>query len=375
MTTLRKAEEEVERNPDDETLWRVYADALQAVNDPRGELIAVQLELAGKDDATLWARQQELLAQHGATWLGPEAMTFTVETRLPSGRGSPLDVRWRHGFPSRVVITGVSYKNQLVVPGGGDVWRLLAREPRNLRFVSELEFGAISPGQEPDWSDAVEAVVAHPPPRLHALSFSRGDYWDISSTTITGLDATFWATLPHLRRLSLELGQVGLGDIDAPSLEAFSVVTGSLDEATVDELARAKWPKLEQLVLYFGSDNYGGLEDVEPVARLLKTSPPAGLRHLGLCNAMFTDELPALLLDSAWLPGLRGLDLSHGTLGPDGARVLLEQSAKFRHLTSLDLSHAFLDDETQRRLRDTFPTVTMDDVQDPSDGRYVSISE
>lgn len=375
MTELETAQAEVAKHPDDETVWRVYADALQAANDPRGELIAIQLELARHEVTALRERELASIAAHGGQWLHPDVLKLTSEMNLASGRGRPLHVVWRRGFPSRVVLTGVPYRNQVPFPGMGAVWRLLCHDPRNVRFVTELVFGAISQGEEPDWSDAVRALVEHAPPRLQSLSFSRGEYWDISSTSITGMDGRFWAAVPNLKTLSIELGQIDLRDIDAPALESFELITGSLDEETVDQVARAKWQELQRLTLYFGSDDYGGLEDPEPVARLLQTAPPPPLRHLGLCNAMFSDQLPALLLDSPWLKGLRSLDLSEGTLGPDGARVLLTHAAKFQHLDTIDLSHGYLDDELQAQLRSTFRQVSLNSMQDPDDDRYVSISE
>lgn len=375
MSALEAAEAEVWKHPDDEAVWRVYADALLAANDPRGELMAVQLELSVREVTSLRERQLALIEAHGEQWLGADVVHLTKETKLVSGTGAPLHVVWRRGFPHRVVITGVTYRSQVKDPGMGEVWRALSREPRNLRFVSELEFGAVRPGDEPDWTDGVAALIEHAPPRLRSLSLSRGEYWDISSTMVTGLDAAFWAAVPTLRSLSIELGQIDVSAIDAPALESFELVTGSLGAHTVDEVTRARWPRLQRLSLYFGDDNYGGLVEPEPVARLLATPPPPELRHLGLCNAMFSDTLPSLLLASPWLPGLRSLDLSHGTLGPDGARVLLDHAAKFHHLETLDLSHAYLDDELQERLRATFRQVSLNDVRDPEDARYVSVSE
>jgi uncharacterized protein (TIGR02996 family) len=63
-------------SPDDDFPRLIYADRLEERNDPRGELIHVQIELARlreEDDrwADLAAREQRLLAQHEAEWARP----------------------------------------------------------------------------------------------------------------------------------------------------------------------------------------------------------------------------------------------------------------------------------------------------------------
>jgi uncharacterized protein (TIGR02996 family) len=68
----------VRDRPDDDAPRRVYADWLAQRDDPRGELIAVQCERASlpHDDprhASLLQRENELLSQHAARWLGPLA--------------------------------------------------------------------------------------------------------------------------------------------------------------------------------------------------------------------------------------------------------------------------------------------------------------
>ncbi len=64
------------RDPDDDAPRRVLADLLLARDDPRGELIAAQCELAGLDDVdprwvALRRREIELLAAHRSAWMAP----------------------------------------------------------------------------------------------------------------------------------------------------------------------------------------------------------------------------------------------------------------------------------------------------------------
>ena len=64
-------------DPDDDHARRVYADALIAAGDPRGEFIAVQCELAKRGDKTekqdpktkpLWNKFRELHSKHSGKW-------------------------------------------------------------------------------------------------------------------------------------------------------------------------------------------------------------------------------------------------------------------------------------------------------------------
>jgi uncharacterized protein (TIGR02996 family) len=57
--------------PDDDAPRLVYADWLQARDDPRGELIALECRLAAGADPALSARADELRAAHLAAWLAP----------------------------------------------------------------------------------------------------------------------------------------------------------------------------------------------------------------------------------------------------------------------------------------------------------------
>ncbi|HEU4732236.1 MAG TPA: hypothetical protein VFT22_30285 [Kofleriaceae bacterium] len=59
----------VRAHPDDDAALSVLADALQIAGDPRGELIALQLDV-GRDDPARAERRKALIASCGARWLG-----------------------------------------------------------------------------------------------------------------------------------------------------------------------------------------------------------------------------------------------------------------------------------------------------------------
>src|SRR2546423_6210185 len=66
------------------------------------------------------------------------------------------------------------------------------------------------------------------------------------------------------------------------------------------------------------------------------------LERLGLCNAMFTDDLPELLAKSKLVKQLKVLDLGMGCLTDDGARKLAEHKDAFKHLELLDVTESYL---------------------------------
>jgi uncharacterized protein (TIGR02996 family) len=116
--------------PDDRDAHRVYADALLAAGDPRGELIATSL--AALDEPRrfrkLKNRARKLLAEHIERDLRPRhpviAERFHAELRDPAEHmptagvgGGSLGIEWRFGVARAFVIRG---------------WRILPRERAEL---------------------------------------------------------------------------------------------------------------------------------------------------------------------------------------------------------------------------------------------------
>ena len=106
------------------------------------------------------------------------------------------------------------------------------------------------------------------------------------------------------------------------------------------------------------------------------------LVHLGLMNSEFADDLPRALATSKVLPRLKSLDLSRGTMGPDGARSLLAVKDAFKHLESISLDENFLDDdEILGQLEASGLRISTEDQKEDDDSvegeihRYVSLAE
>lgn len=105
------------------------------------------------------------------------------------------------------------------------------------------------------------------------------------------------------------------------------------------------------------------------------------LKHLGLRNSEYSDELIPLLAKSSLLAQLTSLDLSMGTLSEAGCQAILDHAAAFAHLASLDLSECFVPATLVERLSKVCAAVKVGDQRKPSDwnnengGRYVAVGE
>lgn len=101
---------EILANPDDDDLRRMYADSLG--EDPRGEFIGVQCELASRerhdpDRQALEQRERELLRVHGPRWVEALGLPSTV---IASASTSPVEnlrgpvLSFVRGFPDQLKV-------------------------------------------------------------------------------------------------------------------------------------------------------------------------------------------------------------------------------------------------------------------------------
>jgi uncharacterized protein (TIGR02996 family) len=109
----RELLDEVLAHPDDDVPRRVYADWLSERGDPRGELIAVQCELARRDAKDpgrreLELRELELLRDHGPTWiaeLGFDPAVTATRRHGPIEVARGPTVMFDRGFPDAVKVS------------------------------------------------------------------------------------------------------------------------------------------------------------------------------------------------------------------------------------------------------------------------------
>jgi hypothetical protein len=246
------------------------------------------------------------------------------------------------------------------------------------RLLREMVIGAFEYDDYPtSWSGCITALADSGVPKtLRRLEFCNGGYWDISTTQLGDL-SPLYPQLVHLEELRIELGAMDLGAVALPALRALELVSGGLTSENVASITAARWPQLEKLSLYIGEtgNDYGCTVELVDLRPILAGRGLERVTWLGLGNSSLADEICAALPGAPILPQLRVLDLSHGTLGDEGARVLLDNAATFEHLEKLDLTRSFIGKELAAELTQRLPRVIVANQETADDYRYVAISE
>lgn len=327
----------------------VYADWLLQRGDPRGELARA-------------SDPNALVGPH----LGALAAQLGTEIR---------DLEFRHGFLRAASLKrhDIDSDTQL----GALTQQFLALPVA--MFVERLRFGLAGYESDNDWTETIEAVAAsEQAAHVRSLRFDDYDMEDQElSWTALGDFSGAWSRLHGLEELVLRAGESGeLGDIVLPRLKRFARISGGLSANEIESILKAQWPLLEELQIWFGDDNYGAEGNAEMLGGLLAGEAPATLRHLGLCNAMFANELIEPLSNSVLLRQLRVLDLSKSALTDDDVDAILAAAPKLKHLERVDLSECMFD-ERVGELRDALPNARLDEQREGyGDGdRYVAVGE
>lgn len=335
----------------------VYADWLQTQGDLRGELAS--LFLAGKT-----AEAQAWIAKHAPRIFGD------LDVKLDS---ELYNLVWTHGF-----LTGASLKRSNI--DSRTKLDAITREFLALpiaRFVTSLRFGLSGYENDNDWGDTMVAITSSPQAaQLRSLRFDDYESEDCEiSWTGFGDFSSAWASLPVLEELRIRSGEGGtLGAIELPNLRKFVRVSGGLGSEEISSIMAARWPRLEHLEIWFGSEDYGATGNADSLKTLLEGNAPTTLTHLGVVNAAFTHELIEPLVKSVLLPRLKSLDLSKGVLQDGDAEHLIANAKAFRHLTRLDLSENLLEEQLHA-IRAALPNAVVDGQRDAEDDRYVALGE
>ncbi len=190
----------------------VYADHLQAIGDPRGELVAIDLRIDDSATAELLARRAELIAQ----WFGDDVPPGIV----------------RYGFVDADA-TGTGPGSQLarVLRGPGAA------------FVRSVALA----GTTEDNRAALEQLASEPRPWLTTLVIRQ---WDEQDAFTLGNEETkkLFGRLPELRTLELE-GRRILGNAAHPSVRRLTI-TGYDALASLADPAK-RWPRVEAIDFAF----------------------------------------------------------------------------------------------------------------------------
>ncbi|HEX8538484.1 MAG TPA: WGR domain-containing protein [Cystobacter sp.] len=359
----------IEKDPDNVEGYLVYGDWLQSQGDPRGELIALQCaahQASGEEATTLKRQASALVRKYKKYLLGT----------LADKEDNEVDVGWRFGFIQSARLARGDFDSEFDVPEA--VTRLMALP--SARFLRELTVGMVDFEGENYYGGVIGALAETKCPTLEKLflgDFEYPDETEISWSYVEDISPLYTA-FPRLRSLKLRGGSLKMGEVNLPELREFTVESGGVPLEAVQSLVKANWPKLERLEVWFGAENYGaggGVDDIQP---LLDGKGVPALKHLGLRNAEFTNELCKALPRAKILSQLETLDLSMGTMTDEGAEALAANAAAFKHLKRLDVTENLLSDESQKRMAALGEHVAHGNQRD-DDGdeeyRYVAVGE
>jgi len=364
--------------------WGVelHQDILRFADDPLGELLAVQHWAPDKRPAKVTALRRQIrdhIARHADELLGP-VLAPHVEH---------LELAWQHGWVHTAWLDAW-YPDEASsdAPSAAILDGILASPA--CRFLRALRFRQTVTDYSPLYERFLHRLAKDVPPTLRTLVI--GDFRFEPGYRSMGTEMS-WIGIGNLAPLVKKLGALTtliiqggttrseqplkLGALHLPALRHFELRSGGLDRASIRAVCKAHWPKLERLALWFGDPDYGAQGRLADITSILAGDGLGNLRHFGLCNSTFADELCAALPRAKILRRLATLDLSMGVLTDDGAAHLLRHRDAFAHLERLDLSACFVTAEMQRRLGDLCRDVRMERQRDPNEyeHRYVAIGE
>ncbi len=356
-------------NLDDVEEYKVYGDALQAAGDPRGELIALQA--AGQTKAAA-----KYLAKHKAALLGALAEVDPYKVK----------VEWKNGFihDARVAYEGdddfEGWDNE---ESEAEIVKLLVTlldEPA-AQFMQELTVGIVQIVDN-SYDAIIREIGRRPRPALRSLYLGdfTGEQTEISWSDL-GDVTKLCGACDRLESLTLRSGSMNLGkpgQLVFPRLRTLRIITGGFSRDQLKAVVNAHLPSLEELTLYFGTENYGCNIKRKDLDALLKSDRFPRLRSLGLCNSEITDELCGVLHLSPLVAQIRELDLSMGTLSDAGVNALATYAKGLAHLDKLDVDRSYISSTAMKQLAKSLPNteiVSKRQSENQFERRYVSVSE
>jgi len=419
----RELDAAITAHPDDEHGYQVYGDWLQGQGDPRGELGALQAQLARAPEPKTKAKPKRwgmalaedilrfegdpapalLAVQHtAADKRAAKVMALRRQIRDHLARNAEellgpvlaphaekLELAWQHGWVHTAWLDAWYPDDSSADVPSEQILDGILTSPA-CRFLRALRLRQTVTDYSPLYERFLQQLAKAVPPTLRTLVI--GDFRFEPGYRSMGTEIS-WIGIGNLAPLAKKLGALTtlivqggsarseqplkLGALELPELRHFELRTGGLDRASIRAVCKARWPKLERLALWFGDPEYGAQGRLADVAPILAGEGLGNLHHLGLCNSPFADELCAALPRAKILRRLRTLDLSMGVLTDDGAGQLLAHAQAFAHLERLDLRAGYLTAEMTRRISRLCKEVVLDRQRDPNEyeHRYVAIGE
>lgn len=221
--------------------------------------------------------------------------------------------------------------------------------------LEELIIGGWGGEYDDDCQPIIDGIAAAPQKFGHITKLFIGDMdYDVCEVSwiMQGDYSSLWKAMPQLKELTIK-GSTGLalGTIEHDNLESLTIICGGLGKNVIEEIMKAKLPRLKKLLLYIGVNEYGFDGDEGTVRELLAKSDFPELTYLGITDSEIQDKLTEVVLECKYMNQIKTLDLSNGTLTDKGGQILLEKLSQFPNIEKLDLHHHYLSDEMMEKLQ------------------------
>jgi uncharacterized protein (TIGR02996 family) len=365
-----KLEAAIEKDPDSADAYLVYADWLQGESDPRGELIVMQH--ANKAPAAKKLLQENKEHFFGKLADAQDLLAPHEYMRHPIGR----DTTWRWGYIEALWLSNKHNRSsdygttELEEIDIDEALEWMLGHP-SCRFVREITIG-INSFTGNSYAGTAKVLGGFKLPTLRRLVL--GDFiseeTELNWSDMGNIEPMYKA-MPNLESLVLRSGSMKIGKIDLPKLKELEILTGGLDKASLQNICNAKWLHLEKLHVQTGDDGNIKLKDLMAIFDG-KAFPK--VKHLGLGNSPFADDICKELAKSRIAAQIETLDLSQGTLGDQGAAALAE--GKWPKLKSINVSESWLSKKGIASLKSIAKEVEGSKEQDDDGGdpenRYIS---
>jgi hypothetical protein len=322
-------------------------------------------DLLGKSLAEIYAEQFE---DEDGNALAPEDVAFNADIF----GGYVIEARIAHVY---------DYERDAI-----DILKALLAAP-SLRLLGKLTLGMPSEDGDNDYAPMLDVLTRGP--ALPALrKFHLGDFVFPDDCELSWMEVgdvgPALKKMPNLVELTLQGANIGLpARVSLPDLTSLTVITSSLKKTSARALCTWEVPAIENLTVWFGSNEYGcdaKAADIAPMLADAKRMPK--LAALCLCNAEEQDAIAALVARSPLAPQLEVLHLHLGLMGEEGAASLIAHRAAFKRLAELDVSENYLEGSSIQALKKAFGnkvSVNAGDQKeaddDDDDWRYVSVGE
>lgn len=183
---------------------------------------------------------------------------------------------------------------------------------------------------------------------------------------------------PKLQLLRARGGDgLALASAEHNHLRALALETGGMDVSVIRSICTAKFPNLEYLELWLGTDEYGANFTVADLQPILSGQLFPKLKYLGLRNCQRADELAGVVVNSPLLQRIETLDLSLGVLTDEGARALLLLPLNTT-LKKLNLHYNYISEDLIRQLK-ALPLVVdaskPGNMDNDDEWRFVAVGE